>query len=71
MRIAFYTWGWRLPLPPHPVDEWPYTGDMLHIITCIYTDTNTNINTNRNKNTNTNKDKDKNINANINRVQVC
>ena len=24
------------PPPPHPVDEWPYSGDMLHIITCIY-----------------------------------
>ena len=34
--FAVYTWGWLLPLPPHPVDECPYSGDMLHIIACIY-----------------------------------
>ena len=52
--------GLAAPPPPHPVDEWPYSGDMLHIIACIYykykyvqiqiqiqicTDTNTNTNT--------------------------
>ena len=33
--FALYTAGWRNP-PPHPVDEWPYIGDMMHIITRIY-----------------------------------